>query len=55
MFLKAKDIAERYQVGLSTVYKLSNDGQLPRPLRIGKSYRWTEKSLEEFERSKVVE
>lgn len=53
MFLKAKDIAERYQIGLSTVYKLSDEGQLPRPLRVGKSYRWTEKSLKEFERSVV--
>lgn len=55
MFLKPKDVAKRYQIGLSTVYKLSNEGQLPKPLRIGKSYRWTAVSLEEFERSKVVE
>ncbi len=55
MFLKPKDVAKRYQIGLSTVYKLSNKGQLPKPLRIGKSYRWTAVSLEEFERSKVVE
>ena len=53
MFLKPKDIAERYQIGLATVYKLSNKGQLPKPLRIGKSYRWTAVSLEEFERSVV--
>ena len=43
----AKDIQDILRVGRPTVYKMLANGQL-RSIRIGKNYRITQQSLEDF-------
>jgi len=48
--LTAEQVAERYQIPVSQVYRLSRSGALP-AVRLGRYYRYTEAALEAFEKS----
>ena len=46
--MKIEDVQDRLNVGRSTVYKMVERGQLPAPIRIGKSVRWSQDDVNEF-------
>jgi excisionase family DNA binding protein len=46
--LTAEQVAERYQVPVSQIYRLSRDGHLP-AVRLGRYYRYSLPALEAFE------
>ena len=49
--LSRKDVAERYRVNVSTVWRWVDAGVFPKPIRIsGRVVRWKLSQLEEFER-----
>jgi excisionase family DNA binding protein len=48
--LTAEQLAERWQVPVSQVYRLSRSGRL-RPVRLGRYYRYALEAIEEFERT----
>ena len=48
--LTADDLAARWQVKASHVYRLTREGHLP-TVRLGRYYRYRLDALEEFERS----
>ena len=46
--LTAEDLAERWQVPVSQVYRLTRDGRLP-VVRLGRYYRYRLEAVEGFE------
>lgn len=46
MYLAARQVAERYNIGRSTVFELSQRGEIPRPHRFGRVSRWLLSELE---------
>lgn len=48
--LTADDLAARWQVPSSQVYRLTRDGRLP-TVRLGRYYRYAPAAIEEFERA----
>jgi len=50
--LRAEDLAERWQVPTSQVYRLTRGGHLP-VVRLGRYYRYRLEAVEEFERGIV--
>jgi len=48
--LTAEQVAERYQLPVSQVYRLTRTGALP-AVRLGRYYRYSEGALEAFEKS----
>ena len=47
--LTAEDVAARWQVPTSQVYRLTRSGRLP-VVRLGRYYRYRVEAVEEFER-----
>jgi excisionase family DNA binding protein len=47
--LKAEEVAERWQVPVAQIYRLTRDGRLP-VVRIGRYYRYSVAAIEQFER-----
>ena len=48
--LKVKDVAERYSVSVSTIYRWVEEKKIPKPLIIGgDTIRWREADLDEWE------
>ena len=43
--LTAKDVAEELRVSLRHVWRMNNSGKLPRPVRIGRSVRWSRSTI----------
>lgn len=52
-FLTLADVAERYQISKTGVYRLVKDGNLPRGLKLGKTHRWPLSQLEAFEKERI--
>jgi excisionase family DNA binding protein len=48
--LTAEQLAERYQIPISQVYRLTGDGAIP-AVRLGRYYRYRLDHLEQFEDS----
>ena len=46
--LKAEQVAERYQVPVSQIYRLTREGHLP-AVKLGRYYRYSQTALEQFE------
>jgi excisionase family DNA binding protein len=46
--LTADDLAERWQVPKSHIYRLTREGKLP-TVRLGRYYRYAARQVEEFE------
>ena len=46
--LTAEQLAERFQVPVSQIYRLTRDGTLP-TVRLGRYYRYTPAAIERFE------
>ncbi|HOT50004.1 MAG TPA: helix-turn-helix domain-containing protein [Candidatus Hydrogenedentes bacterium] len=46
--LSVKETAKRLALSCRTVYRLSDAGRMPRPLRIGGAVRWDARVLEEW-------
>jgi excisionase family DNA binding protein len=51
--LTAEEVAERWQVKRSQVYRLSREGAIP-TVRIGKYYRYRLDEIERFETGSVL-
>lgn len=49
VFLGRPDLARRYNVDPKTIGNWVRDGHLPPPRKIGGSYRWPAREIEEFE------
>lgn len=49
-YLTSKELAARFKLTRKTLIRLSESGRLPKPLRIGYSYRWRATDIEKFER-----
>jgi predicted DNA-binding transcriptional regulator AlpA len=47
-YLTQSGIAELYQVSVRTVQRRSQDRDFPRPIRIGRCYRWSRAEVEDF-------
>lgn len=45
--LKAKEVADKLNMDVQTVYRLSWKGELKR-IRVGGGYRWPEEKLDEY-------
>ncbi len=49
-YLRVQDVANRYTIGVSTVWKLVAEDRMPQPRRIGcRTTRWALSDLEEWE------
>ena len=48
-FLGCGDVAKRYRVSKQTIRKMSKDGRMPAPKRMGNKDIWNRKELEEWE------
>jgi excisionase family DNA binding protein len=48
--LTAEQLAERFQVPVSQIYRLTRDGTLP-AVRLGRYYRYSPAAIEAFETS----
>jgi len=46
--LDVKQVAETLNCSTRTVYRLSDGGKMPRPLRIGHLVRWSERTINEW-------
>lgn len=46
MYLAAQQVADRYNIGRSTVFELAQRGEIPRPHRFGRVSRWLLSELE---------
>jgi excisionase family DNA binding protein len=46
--LKAREVADYLDIGLSTVWHWTASGRLPRPIRIGRVTRWSRGDIEAF-------
>lgn len=52
-YLTIKNLIERYSISRSTILRLVDAGEFPRPVRIGlASKRWAIEDLEKFEAGK---
>jgi prophage regulatory protein len=50
VYLRDTDVAKRYNVSRKTVWRWTQDGHLPKPVRLGPStVRWLQADLERFE------
>ncbi len=47
--LTAEQLAERFQIPVSQIYRLTRDGTLP-AVRLGRYYRYSPAAIEAFER-----
>ena len=54
-FLTAKELAKRYKMAVQTFSALAKKGKFPRPIKIGRSTRWTRSMIEDFERNNASE
>jgi excisionase family DNA binding protein len=50
--LTAEQVADRYQLAVSQIYRLTRDGRLP-AVKLGRYYRYSEPALEAFERGET--
>lgn len=46
--MDARDVSRRLSVSTRTVWRLLSAGQLPKPVRIGRSVRWRREIIEEW-------
>ena len=53
--LNVHQVCLRYSVSRSTVFRLLQSGDFPRPLKVGKVLRWTVERLEQWEREQLAE
>lgn len=44
--LSAKDLERILSLNRKLIYRLIAEGQIPRPLRVGKSFRWRRRDIE---------
>lgn len=44
--LRVSDVAKILSVGVSSVWRLARNGQLPAPIRVGGSTRWRRTDIE---------
>ena len=44
--MRVEDLAERLQIGASTVWRRRDQGSLPAPLRLGRSVRWRKEDVD---------
>ncbi len=51
--LKPEELAERWQVPRSQIYRLSRSGRIP-TVRIGKYYRYEEDAIKAYERGDMT-
>lgn len=48
-YLRCADVQELTGLGRSTIYKLMDEADFPRPVKVtGKTVRWPEKAVEEW-------
>ena len=52
-YLTTRDLSERFAVTPRTIRTLAKNGQLPKPLKIGGSVRWSFSDIAEFEKMPV--
>lgn len=45
--LTVKQVAQRAAISVASVWRLSKSGDLPQPVRIGRSVRWRSSELQE--------
>ena len=48
LLLTVKEVAHLLGLGQRTVWRLSSIGELPPPIRIGRSRRWRRQAIEEY-------
>lgn len=47
------DVAKRYDVSTQTIYRWSRDGEMPKPVRVGRRLvRWRLLDLQQWERNR---
>ncbi|MEH6386399.1 MULTISPECIES: AlpA family transcriptional regulator [Pseudomonas] len=49
MFFTVKEVAERYKVNASTIWRWQRKDKFPKPKKIEGVTRWTEKMLEAYD------
>lgn len=48
-FISARNVADRYQISIATVYRWCKEHKLPQPRRLNDSTRWSVADLIEWE------
>lgn len=48
--LKLDDVLERYRCSRATLYRLISEKKFPAPMKLGSLSRWSESSLEQYEK-----
>lgn len=48
-FITASELCDRYGLSRTAIYHLSDTGQFPRGIKIGKTRRWDLSEIENFE------
>jgi len=51
--LTALDVAEILSISKRSVWRLTSAGEIPKPIKLGHSCRWSRKSIEQFVIDKV--
>jgi excisionase family DNA binding protein len=46
--LTIKQLAERLQLSTRTIYRLAQEGTLPKPVKIGRANRWRREVLDDW-------
>lgn len=46
--LTVKEVAHQLKISVRSVWKFTAAGQIPKPVRIGRSARWRQDELEQF-------
>lgn len=54
LYYSDKSLAQRYDVSRATIWRWVREGNLPKPVKINGSTRWSSDDLEKWEEQEVV-
>jgi excisionase family DNA binding protein len=55
LMLKVEQVARLLNISERTVWRLASTGEIPRPIGLGRSRRWSLKNIEQFIAQKEIE
>ena len=53
MLLNVRDVSKMLSLSVRSIWKLASSGTMPRPIRLGRSCRWSRASLEAWLKDKI--
>lgn len=55
LLLKVEQVAKMLGLSERSVWRLTSTGEIPAPIKLGRSRRWSRKTIEDFVESKALE